>query len=70
MTVHTLDAGLPEITLPGGFVVKFEAISPTTGLAISGVSVSAISIYGYQADDSESDVPVPAPYLFVPGPAG
>jgi hypothetical protein len=68
VTVFTLDAGIPQIALPGGYVVKFEAISPTTGAAITGVTVNTISIYGYDRAASASDAAPGGPYMFVPGP--
>lgn len=37
---------MPWVDLPGGYVFAFEAISPTTGAAITGVNVSAIAVYG------------------------
>jgi hypothetical protein len=45
--------------------VKFEAVSPTTGAAITGVVVSAASIYGRDiTPGSETDlIPVPTPAL-------
>ena len=51
MTVYTLDAGLPAAVLPGGSKIRFEAISPTTGAAITGVTVADIAIYGYNRSD-------------------
>lgn len=46
MTVQTAQAPLPPITLTGGMQIIFEAISPTTGLAVSGVKVGPGHIYG------------------------
>lgn len=46
MTVRTLVAGVPQIPLPGLTVLKLEAISPTTGAAITGVTVTDIAVYG------------------------
>lgn len=46
MTVWTLEAQVPWIELPGGFKLVFEAISPTTGAAITGCGVSNVAIYG------------------------
>lgn len=41
-----LIAPLPRLTLSNGMSIAFEAISPTTGLAVTGVVVSAVAIYG------------------------
>lgn len=46
MTVWTQEADLPWIELPGGFQLVFEAISPTTGAAITGCTVSNVALYG------------------------
>ena len=68
MTVHTLDAGIPQIALPGKSTVKFEAISPTTGAAITGVTVSTIAIYGYDRSETGEPTAGSGPFMFVPGP--
>ena len=46
MTVYTLESDMPWIELPGGFVLQLEAVSPTTGAAITGVTVSDVAVYG------------------------
>lgn len=68
MTVFTLDAGIPQIAVPGKTLVKFEAISPTTGTAITGVTVNTIAIYGYDRSELAEGGPTPGPFMFVPGP--
>lgn len=67
MTVYTLESPGPNLALPGGSVIKFEAISPTTGLAIGGVTVTNISVYGYDAGETEPLVET-GPFMLVPGP--
>jgi hypothetical protein len=47
VAVYTLEAGLPALELPGGSFLRLEAIHPTTGVAITGVSVTDIAVYGY-----------------------
>lgn len=37
---------MPWVDLPGEYQFVFEAIDPTTGSAVTGVSVSQIAIYG------------------------
>jgi hypothetical protein len=66
VTVFTLDAPMAAAVLPGGSIVRFEAISPTTGLAITGVAVTTIAIYGYDRAD-EGETPL-GPFMLVPGP--
>jgi hypothetical protein len=65
VATDTLIAGIPILDLTQGMTVKFEAVSPTTGAAITGVVVSAASIYGRDiTPGSETDlIPVPTPAL-------
>ncbi len=37
---------MPPLQLPGGSTLRLEAISPTTGAAITGVAVSDVAVYG------------------------
>jgi hypothetical protein len=53
VATDTLKAGIPVLALYDGMLVQFEAISPTTGAAITGVVVSNVAIYG---DDLTSDL--------------
>jgi hypothetical protein len=51
-------AGLPIVELAGGSRLVLEAISPTTGAQVSGVTISGVTI------TYEPDVPLdPAPKL-------
>lgn len=54
MTVHTLQTALPHIPLKAGMVLQLDAIDPTTGAAVSGVTVTRWAIYG--DDDSDYSV--------------
>ena len=47
MATHTLQTGLPPLPIAGGMQLKLEAINPTTGAAVTGVTVTDWSIYGY-----------------------
>jgi hypothetical protein len=65
---------LAEATLVGGFMVKLEAIDPTTGAAVTGVTVTRFALYGDTmsgTDDGGGSAPVDqvAPE-FVPLPLG
>jgi hypothetical protein len=43
---NTTEAQLPPIELTGDWSLLFEAISPTTGAAVAGVTVANIAVYG------------------------
>jgi hypothetical protein len=69
MTVYTLQASIPPIRLVPGMIVKLEAINPTTGAAITGVTASRWAIYGSEiADDTVQKAEPAGPYILVPGP--
>ena len=70
MATDQLMAPLPQITLEPGMQIVFEAISPTTGLAITGVTVKGIAIYGTDEAGGEPTVLTPGPFMLVPGPEG
>lgn len=46
MTVWTQEADMPELDLPGGSYFQLEAIDPSTGAAVTGVTVTDVAIYG------------------------
>lgn len=46
MTAYTLQASLPEMVVVEGMQIRLEAISPTTGLPITGVTATHWAIYG------------------------
>lgn len=56
----------PDTDLTAGCTVQFVAIDPTTGNAITGVTVTNISIYA----DTTGDATLEAlgPFMLVPGP--
>lgn len=53
MAVQELLSTLAEVTLSPGFEIVFEAIDATTGLPVTGVTISNAAVYG--------DVPEAAP---------
>ncbi len=65
MAVDQLLSTLPEITLEKLYKVQFEAISPTTGAAITGVTVGNVSITTLQAATFEVTAPVPIVPLWI-----
>lgn len=54
MSDYTLHEGFPNIRLQDGMIVRLNAIDPTTGDEVSGVSASRWSIYG--DDNSEGNL--------------
>ena len=60
--------GFTESVLEPGMQIVFEAISPTTGAAVTGVTVSAIGILasGEGTNVGTGDF---GPFMLVPGPA-
>lgn len=56
MTVYTLQAPMPEMTVPGGTTIRFEAVNPTTGAAVTGVAVTNVAIYGYDLSGSTANI--------------
>jgi hypothetical protein len=56
----------PDTGLTSGATVQFVAIDPVTGNAVSGVTVSNVSIYA----DSSGDATLEhlGPFMRVPGP--
>lgn len=70
MATYTLTAPTPEIVMTAGMQLRLEAIDPTTGDPVSGVTASAWSIYGDDMDQAE-DVEAPlsaGPFMLTPGP--
>ena len=59
MATLTLNAPAPLVDLPGGVTIKFEAISPTTGAAVSGVTVSNAAVTAVQTNPIDDSAPVP-----------
>lgn len=47
MATLTLTAATPGLPLNAGSILRLEAISPTTGAAITGVVVTNVAVYGY-----------------------
>jgi hypothetical protein len=68
MATVTLQTGIPAILLVAGMKVTVEAISPTTGSAVTTVGISGWSIYGTQTEAEDvTQLPI-GPFMFVPGP--
>lgn len=70
MATDQLMAPLPQITLEPGMQIVFEAINPTTGAAVNGVTVKGITIYGTNAAGGDGLSLTPGPFMLVPGPEG
>lgn len=68
MTVFTLQAPMPMIRLLPGMKLKLEAINPTTGQAVAGVSASEWTIYGVDALEAGAGGDLSSgPFMLVPG---
>lgn len=66
MADYTLHEGFPALRVQQGMVIRLNAISPTTGLAVAGVTASTWSIYG-EDDSDEPDTGEPGlPVLILP----
>lgn len=46
MAHHTLQSAAPGLPLTGGSYLRLEAIDPTTGAAVTGVTVEDVAVYG------------------------
>ena len=63
---QTLEGTCPGFPIDNGCQVVIEARDPTTGNAVSGVTVSNVNIYGL---DLSGALPgLEGPYMWVPGP--
>lgn len=45
------------IELPGGATIAFEAVDPTTGLAVSGVTISEQAVTAVDVSDDKAELP-------------
>lgn len=66
MASHSVTIAMPSMLLADDYIVKFEAVSPTTEAPIAGVNVSQSVLFG-DGTTNERAVPL-GPYMFVPGP--
>lgn len=67
MATDQLLAPLPSIILAPGMKVRFEAVDPTTGAAVAGVTVKSMSVVGPKTDVTLDELGA-GPFLLVPGP--
>lgn len=65
MAVNQLLSTMPEITLEQQYVVQFEAIDPSTGAPVTGVTVSNVSLTTLQDADFTPTQPV-GPFQLIP----
>lgn len=64
-----VDLPLPQdCQLDAGYTITFEAIDPTTGAAISGVTVTDALIFGTPLGGSSGAELASGPFMLVPGP--
>ena len=69
MTVYTLQAGMPAIVVDSGVYLRLEAISPTTGAPVTGVTATAWAIYGDDLTDTTTteEIGELGSWVMVPG---
>lgn len=62
MAHQTLQAGAPNLPLKPGMILRLEARDPSLDAAVTGVTSTRWSIYGYDnsnpPDDPSSDLPI------------
>jgi len=63
---QTLEGTCPALPLDNGCQVVIEARDPTTGAAVSGVTVSNINIYGLDLT-ADGQAGLVGPFMWVPG---
>lgn len=64
-----LTASMPQLCdLPDGYIVRFNALDPTTGAAVANVVVTGVSIYGQNLGSSGGPDVTFGPFMLVPGP--
>jgi hypothetical protein len=68
VTVRTLTAATPGLPLDGGMYLRLEAINPSTGAAVAGVTVSNVAVYGRVIEASETLFIETGPPRLIPGP--
>lgn len=57
-----------DVILGGGFTVRFAAVSPTDGSAVSGVTVSNVEVTGAPQAGGGAETLQLGPFMLVPGP--
>jgi hypothetical protein len=67
MAVDQLLSTMPQITLEPQYILQFEAINPSTGAAVTGVTVGNASITTLQVASFGEAQAVP---LWIPLPTG
>jgi hypothetical protein len=66
MAVPTNAPMAQNCDLPDGYIVRFAAVSPTDGSAVTGVVVSNVSIFGTNLGSLAADTT--GAFMLVPGP--
>jgi hypothetical protein len=66
-----IKASLPsDLDLPDGYIVRWAAVDPATGAAVTGVKVSNVSLFGTALGTGDgSGGTITGPFMLVPGPA-
>lgn len=66
MADYTLHEGFPNIRIVEGMKFRLNAIDPTTGAEVSGVTSSLWSIYGDDDSDEPPEPDQPTEWLEIP----
>ena len=62
-------APLPqEVVIGPNWQVVFDAIDPTTGASVAGVTVSGVNLTATNAKTGKPETLTVGPYMLVPGP--
>jgi hypothetical protein len=58
----------PDLDLAEFYTIQFAALDPSTGLPVSGVTVSGCQIIADNIGDAPSEALSVGPFMLVPGP--
>lgn len=67
MAEPLIQAMPPNLDIGDGYVIRFAAVDPTTGAAVSGVVVSSVSILAADVAAAAAALDVAGPFMLVPG---
>jgi hypothetical protein len=59
---------MPVLPLSSDCIVSFEAIDPTSGVPVSGVTVSLATIYAVDVEGDGASLGDSGPFMLIPGP--
>lgn len=66
---HPFTASMPQLLdLADGYIIRLNALDPTTGAAVAGVKVTDVSIFGTNLGSAAASTFAYGPFMLVPGP--